>query len=202
MARRNLRKAITAYSGMNSVSTKCVVCRKTIDPGAKKCTECDSYQDWTRHILRYTTVVAAVLGIIPVATIAISLYEIAFGEKSANVSATLIRCSSDQLDIGFANLGEVPAIVSKVAFRSPDTPGLPDKPAIRRTGDPPSPAFLVDPASGARIVSYQLFLGEMQTRFPQFPAEAETCNYHITIDTLQFDLKTKSQERTCECSRS
>jgi hypothetical protein len=195
-------EAVAAQLGMNSVSTKCRVCRKAIEPGAKKCTECDSYQDWTRHILRYTSVAAAVLGIIPLTTITVSLYEIAFGEKSADVRATLIRCGPQQLDIGIANVGGVPAIVSKVTFRSPDTPPQPDTLSIRRTGDDTSPTFLLGPAGAAKIVSYQLLIGETPTRFPRFPAGAAACKYRITVESLQFDLQTKTQELTCECSRS
>lgn len=189
-------------SGMNSLSSKCLVCRKTVEPGAKKCTECDSYQDWTRYIFRYTSVATAILGMIPVVTIAVSLYKIAFSEKSADVRAELVRCNSQQFDIAITNVGEVPAIVSKVTFRSPDTPPQANTFTIRRTGIDPSPTFSVDPADAVKIVSYQAFIGETRTRFPQFPKGATTCKYRITVESVQFELNKKSKELICDCSRS
>jgi hypothetical protein len=149
------------------------------------------------------SIVTAVLGIIPVITIAVSLYEIAFGEKTADVRSAIVRCDSRRLEIGIANVGEMPAIVSKVGFSSPDTDAAltPETFQIRRT-DEEVATFLVDPAGTAMIVTYQPYIGDTLSRFPKYPGNAESCKYHISIESLEFDLKTSEQTLTCDCSRS
>ncbi|MDH3387002.1 MAG: hypothetical protein OEN02_03780 [Gammaproteobacteria bacterium] len=188
---------------MNPVSTICLECRSDIKAGAKKCTECGAYQDWTRYLFRYTSIVTAVLGIIPVITIAFSLYEIAFGEKIADVRAAIVRCESRRLDIGIVNVGEMPAIVSKVDFSSPntDTALTPETFRLHRA-DEDAETFLVDPAGTARIVSYKPYIGGTPSRFPRYPDNAKTCKYHVSIETLEFDLNTSTQTLKCDCSRS
>jgi hypothetical protein len=176
-----------------------------MEPGADKCIECDSFQDWTRYVVRYTSVAAAVLGIIPAFTIAASLYEIAFGSKSADLRAALIRCSSQQIDMAFANLGKAPAIVVEVTFRSPDTKldtKLEETLEIRRPDEATSPTFFVDPGGSVKLVSYQPFIGGTKTRFPQFPVEASVCRYHISISSIAFSSRKKAQELICDCYRS
>lgn len=187
---------------MSSGQSKCCVCLKSIEPGAKKCTECGSYQDWTRYIFRYTSLATALLGVIPVITIAASLYQIAFAEKSADIRVALVRCDVQQLDIGITNVGEVPAIISQVSFASPDTPVTGTLPVIRRMDADQAASFLVDPKDGARVVSYRPYIGNTPTRFPVAPSDGGQCNYHITVESLQFDLTTKHQEVTCACSSS
>jgi predicted nucleic acid-binding Zn ribbon protein len=179
----------------------CVVCHKEIEPGAQKCTECDSYQNWTRYLFRYTGIITAILGIVPVVTIAVSLYEIAFTEKISDVRAVLVRCGPQKLDIGIANVGNAPAIVSNVSFRSPNTTPI-GKLKIRRSGKDASPTFLVDPAAPAQILSYEAYVGETSTRFPQFPEGAAECEYLVTVETLQFDQQTHRRELRCDCPRS
>jgi len=189
---------------MNTETKNCLECHSSIEVEARKCTACGAYQDWTRFIFRYTSIITALLGIIPVITIAASLYELAFGEKTADVRATVVRCEERRIEIGIVNVGETPAFVSKVDFSSPDTPPSEIKEgwAVDRTDSDKASTFLVDPAGSAKIVTYQPFIGGNLSRFPKFPEDAQQCKYHITIETQEFDLKTSKQTLKCDCSRS
>jgi len=89
----------------------CVVCCNPIPLGAKKCTECDSFQDGRRFIMDWTAVIAALLTVAPLCVGAFSLYEIAFPDPAA-VSVMVESCSTSEISAYVLNQGGESALVS------------------------------------------------------------------------------------------
>ena len=68
---------------------KCRTCRKEIEPGAKKCVECDSYQDWRRFLAMGNTTLALLVALISVITAALPAIEKLLQEGTATVTGVV-----------------------------------------------------------------------------------------------------------------
>ena len=88
----------------------CRECFQPIPAGARKCTKCQSFQDWRRPIFVWSGVVTAMLALVPLWTGAYSLFTIAFPEP-AHVEAEITACSSSQLIATLHNTGKLRAVV-------------------------------------------------------------------------------------------
>ena len=93
------------------MSSKCVVCLKDIPAGARKCTECESYQDpFRRYVFAWSGIVGALVALFPLWSAAWSLSALAFPAKS-DVSLREMECSRETLSVIVLNSGGQPAQV-------------------------------------------------------------------------------------------
>jgi hypothetical protein len=82
-----------------------------IEPGARKCTHCSSYQGWIRHIFDWSGVITAALAIVPAWGIAVSLWTIAFS-SDAEIALEAVSCSSAEVQVAARNTGGQPGLIA------------------------------------------------------------------------------------------
>lgn len=177
----------------------CVVCRKAIPVGAKKCTYCDSYQDWTRHLLRWSSVTVAFLALVPLWGIFQSLHELAFSKKVPQIQATLTTCRRDVVTAAFINSGTIDGIVTdnsftlmlggKVAFRSY---------AVRAT---PDEDFVVSPNQPPKLVDFRAYIGTTETVFVPENHGLTKCFFRVAVAWMDFTGRPQTLESTCPCPK-
>lgn len=173
----------------------CCVCREPIRAGATKCTHCGSYQDWSRHLLRWSTLLVSLLGIVPLWGIASSLNKIAFSPKTANVEAVLTSCNKDRITVAFANSGKFDGIVTDVNFalmqdgkrNESDWELRPNSNVVVRPNEPPV------------LVTYLAYIGNTETDFISGPQTDKLCSFVVEINWMDFKGSTKKISRECSC---
>ncbi len=76
---------------------------------AIKCSKCQSWQNWRRHLDLIALILGVVVSIaIIVGTIVIPLVEM-FSSKHASMKMTVVSSSDNEMNILLANVGELPA---------------------------------------------------------------------------------------------
>lgn len=169
----------------------CNICLKPMPLNATKCTECDSYQDIRRHIFAWTSILASLIAIVPIFSIASSLTKIA-NQPSANVSLSDSQCTLDRISLFAVNSGGRAAVVY-----DPEVHVLRGNQSTALT-----PRFTIadekskiGPGEFHRI---ELMLGAGQ----QFPSKLGSENCEITIKFKTLDANRKEPntlEGKCPC---
>jgi hypothetical protein len=165
--------------------------------GATKCIKCGSYQDWTRHVLRWSAVIIAALGLVPLWGIATSLHQIAFARRGPAIEAALISCAHAAMTVAYVNAGGVDGIVTEHAFvlehgGSSHTPPYAVRPDT--TGD-----FLVSPGQPAKLVRLRAYIGGVETNLVSPGHGLSGCRYRLTVLWSEFKDRKHRLERTCPC---
>src|SRR5262249_20564094 len=107
----------------------CIECRKAIEPGATKCTECDSFQDWRRHFTIGHVVLSLLVALVSVLTAAVPVWRTLWARPQLALSLT--RCERQSITAYIFNTGQATGVVSKLTLRVPgwedwqDTPLTP-----------------------------------------------------------------------------
>lgn len=71
------------------MSKLCVFCKSEIHDDALKCKECGGYQNWKRHVDFSNTVLALLLALLSVSTVAVPVFVKAFHKERSDVSIIL-----------------------------------------------------------------------------------------------------------------
>ena len=177
--------------------TACRVCCEPIRLGASKCTHCGSYQNWTRYILRWSTVLASLLAIVPLWNMASSLHQIAFLEKTANIEAALTACEQKNVSVAFANSGVLDGIVTKVQLTVQQS-NKPNKEYDIRSTDLPE-SFLVSPQKPPVLVRYQAYIDNNVASLPSVSESKEACSYVVGIEWVDFKGSVQTISKGCSC---
>lgn len=175
---------------------RCIVCREQIQKGARICTHCKSWQDWTRVPARWSAVITAILAIAPLWAGAASLYNLAF-RSQADVKMRPIQCSESAIQLAVTNVGRnagllgQSAVAVKVAGRKEETP-------------------IALQSSTERVVvkAQETFILDLRPHYkgtplllPKQPKE-QTCEYVITTPVSEFDGPERQAVTTCDCPSS
>jgi hypothetical protein len=171
----------------------CVVCRKEIPVGASKCTECDSFQNWRRHLLEWTGFGAAVLAILPLWGSAVSLYRIAFPE-SADVAVSVASCSTTEISSFIVNQGGESAIVAPptVVLQTDDA----DMSGPLKMNFPIGDDAKVIEGSEVDVVTLSPPPG---AEFPAKSADEPVCDLVVTFAITALDGSSATKSGTCPC---
>jgi hypothetical protein len=175
----------------------CCVCGEPIKDSAKKCTQCGSYQDWTRHLLRWSTLLVALLGIAPLWGVANSLHKIAFSQKTANIEAALTSCGREQITVAFSNSGQLDGIVTDVNFSLLEN-GKRTKTFEVRAQNVLSD-IVVSPKTPPVLTTYKAFSGNTETIFISKPNSHKSCFFVMDLNWIDFKGSTKNITRQCTC---
>lgn len=98
-------------------STICRTCREEIKPGARKCVRCDSYQDWRRFLSMSSSVLALLIALISVLTVAVPIIVVAVHpNKSDLVVAVQDVSSARTFRLFVSNQGNRPAALGRARF--------------------------------------------------------------------------------------
>lgn len=140
------RPAPTADSEVKQ-ETPCLQCRLTIPAGATLCHHCKSHQDWRRYLSLSTTVLALLVALLSVASMALpTLIDLTRRPRSALALSNPIIRGSD-VYVVVSNLGDRPAVLEKAYLTGP-IEGIPEA-EIQH----PAQSFI---PPGSRQVGYRL----------------------------------------------
>lgn len=93
-----------------AAETLCRVCKKTMPAQGRKCTECNSFQDW-RRILSFSTEILALL-IALFAVLGIAIPELTkWRNRHSHTQVRIIGASQDELFVIVMNTGREPSTV-------------------------------------------------------------------------------------------
>lgn len=177
-------------------SKPCVVCHELIQRGAGICIHCDSVQDWTRHIFRWTGVLTAVLALLPLWTGASALRELAFPHHKSDVRFHPIVCTRERMILAVTNSGDRAGIMTEFSL------------VIVVDSREAKEKFALIPQKERRIVRPgETFTLNLEPRVEGVPAPlpastglGKTCEYRIAMQVDAFDLGTYSATVNCPCA--
>ena len=183
------------------------VCRlpKAAPAGPRSAQSAVHAQDLSRYALKYAAIGSAVIALLPLATIAGSLYQLAFGKNTGDLRATFIHCGAERIDLAIANLGSAPVVINSANFSSSDSSV--DNLAIRRISgasqlpDDDKQPILVEPNAAGSIISYAAFIGRNPTRFPVHSPGVGTCKYRVSLSSVDLDGISRRDEPECKCAQ-
>ena len=179
-------QAPTAGSDATQRSEACVVCREEIRRGAQKCTHCGSYQNWTRHLFRWSGVVAAVAALYPLWTMAIALREIATPHQP-QLRFAAVSCGAEVLSVAVANVGTSDGVLSGVAFRVEGKSEIQEAQRTLVDRKTKVQEGLVVKADQVVIVDYVgLIDGRTEAAFPRRATVGAACAYKLTFSIIGF----------------
>ncbi|QDU44306.1 hypothetical protein Mal52_27850 [Symmachiella dynata] len=69
----------------------CTVCGELIHSSAKKCTHCDTWLDWRRHLTLSSVVLSLLVALVSVSTVAVPIIVNAFQPNDAVINARILR---------------------------------------------------------------------------------------------------------------
>ena len=171
----------------------CVVCREPIRLGAKVCVHCERAQDWTRHLIRWSTLAAAAVAVLSLVSAALSLRELV--PRSANLSVIPLACESESVELAVSNLGDKPGMIRKVSLKFRVDGNLGDK------------KMLLAAMKGEKIIAphetsnieYKRFIADAEASFSVPSVDTKTCEYVISVQTADFEGIEAQQEVECHC---
>jgi hypothetical protein len=174
----------------------CVVCREAIEPGAKKCTHCSSYQGWIRHVFDWSGVITAALAIVPAWGIAVSLWTIAFS-SDAEIAIEAVSCSSAAVQVAARNTGGQPGLIADATIRKVTDVGQQDYKLVAR----PTDGFEIVPAGELIKAEYRAFDADEETTFP-LAMDGQWCRVDLAIlvDLMSEGVKSRRAAVSCPCA--
>jgi hypothetical protein len=175
-----------------SATTRCVVCQEDIRQGARLCTHCDSAQDWTRHLARWSTLAAAVLGVGSLVSAAYSLWKLV--PSPAKIEAVTLSCQHDSVSLALVNVGDKPGAVRSVSLQV--------KSATESKGPIPLSALRGDEnpiieAGKSATLSYVNRVANARSPFPRPPGGS--CQYVLSIGAVDFRAGNVPFTTQCDC---
>ncbi len=177
--------------------TSCKVCCEPINPRALKCTKCGSYQDWSRHLLRWSALLVSLLALAPLWSLSSSVSKLAFHEKAARIEAAVTACNAEEVRVVFENSGELSAIVTGVDF-SVLTRGEYAVPEVDIANQLSEGDILVVPNERPVKVVYRAFIQDEPTSF--FPQQdSPDCRFRLAINWTDLKGNAAQLSRECRC---
>lgn len=173
----------------------CKVCSEEINNGAAKCVHCGSYQDWTRYVLRWTTLSVSLLGILPLWGIATSL---TFPSKNAEVEAVILSCNKSEIVVAFANSGKIAGIITDAQFELVYGNTV-IKPKYEVRAFQHDPSFVVSPNLAPELVTYKPYISDTETIFVSRENNDSSCSIKATINWVDFKGAKNKFVRKCKC---
>lgn len=174
----------------------CIVCKEPIHRGARICTQCKSWQDWTRHLTRWSTTIAAALAIVPLWTGAVSLYKIAF-HHAAEIKIQALTCDISAVTLVVTNSGDRAGILGSSSLSLQVNDISVGKPITLR-------AVEEHPVVRPR----ETFVLRLEPRVEGVPSvipvptNAKTCAYHVATEVREFERGSHEALVSCACPAS
>lgn len=176
---------------------RCRECGAAIPPRALKCAECGAYQDARRHIFASSSVLAAVLALLPLWSGAYSAYSIA-NPATAEVRLELAECRRNSVQLYISNTGGTRAVLQR--------PILQKRVAGSRWRFQEIPTASGDPVEedDLSIDPGEVDMIRIRKRGSGFfsPAEFETGTCHLGVAIPWVGQEEDVLKRTCKCQAS
>lgn len=188
--------------GKPSETVRCVVCRESIKPSAKVCIHCSSAQNWTRHLMRWGTIVGAVISMVSLATAAYSLTKLI--PASARIQAVPLACKSESVRIAFTNLGDKAGLVREamLTLRIDGVDGEKSALASVFSDDGAKNDNSVIEPGKTRVIAYEWQSAGVSGLIPLPSVGTRQCIYSISLETVDFEGAIRSLAIQCSCPAS
>ena len=174
-----------------AIESTCVACKSQIPVGASVCSECDTWQDWTRYISRWSATLTALLAVAPVWAGAVALYAIAF-KRSADVQVQALSCAGLVVKLAIANDGGSAGNLGRLDHRTAFGWQYSWQADLARAE---GRASMVQPEA-AFVLNLEPRVAGVPTALP-VAVSASRCEYRVR--TIVRDFKGGTQERIAEC---
>jgi hypothetical protein len=165
----------------------CRICRKSIEIGAIKCTECDSYQDWRRHFSFGIVALSLSIALISVTTTAIQVTKGLLAKEQSDIRFSLVHYGHESIKIMGSNLGDRAGALrhATLAIWSKDK-------VLITYNLVWNDVDLVIKPGGWRLFEMKPEKSNRTLTLKQVKLPKENCLYSIKFDVLAFDHSPKS----------
>lgn len=165
---------------------RCRLCKKPIEAGAIKCTECDGYQNWRRYFDFSSVILSLLIALFSVLTITIPVLTSVFTQQNSDVQLTVLGHDENTITVVCSNRGNRTTVVYRITLlptASPQgtPPGwdlpLPDGKIILHPGD-------------VQVLKLLPHIGETPVDFPKAAQKIELrlIPFRSERDTISRDL--------------
>lgn len=102
-------------AGNSRDEARCIECMAHIPPGATKCSNCGSSQNWKRYLSLSTVVLSLLVALISVTTVGVSVFKEVILPMRAKVNVHVLY-QSNMLDFQLivSNTGNAPGLISRI----------------------------------------------------------------------------------------
>jgi len=177
---------------LNNKTSICRICAKPIPEGARKCTECNEYQNQVWRIASGFDL-KGLIALVPIVTLAFAFIQDRVEKKESDLRIALVSCEQLEVHLFASNVGNRAAIIGAATFQTnnqkpqPLLVSLPSGDKIIHGGDTRAIELRVDPKiSPGGLVPFE----ERGT---------QACKVSITIGTITFDHEVEPQVIVCDC---
>ena len=179
-------------------TTLCVVCKSKIVPGALICTVCKNPQDWTRHVLKWKDVIAAILTATPLVAGAWSLYKIAAQPDRPRPYAFAVECRLGEAKLALGNDG-----TAATFLRLPELTVLredKEEPASVGLGIEKADAYpTILSAKQTAVVTVRAVAGGVSSEFSTLDQKGPSCRLQFRIQAEDALGKIIPLATQCQC---
>ena len=165
----------------------CKVCRKPIEIGARKCTECDSYQDWRRHFSIGTVVLSLLIALISVTTTGIQVMQGLLAKEQSDIRFSLLRYGPDSIKIMGSNLGDRAGALRQATLKIKSS----DKVENTYNLVWEDVELVIKPGSW-RLFSMKPAIENTPIKLVQLASVPGECRHSIEFEVLAFDHNPRS----------
>lgn len=178
-----------------SSKSVCRICLKPIELGAKKCTECGSYQDWRRHFSFGTVALSLLIALISVSTTAIQVAKSLMAKEQSDLRFSLVKYGPNGIMIMGSNLGDRAGALKSASLQINLASETKD---YKLTWDD---VDLVIKPGGWRLFKMKPTTDGDVLDLQMLPFENEKCTHTITFDVLAFDHQPSSSSINYKCRK-
>jgi hypothetical protein len=186
-----------ATSESNRHSKLCATCGEPIAFSARKCIHCDAYQDWRRYLAFSSTVLALLVALLSVATVAVPVLRDVLIAKDSDLVGSFQGLSDNGAVFVVSNAGNRPGTVGEafviIALRDP--PPTNTLPFIMISGLPLEDSYVAETsfvdAGKSKLIKYRPLSSPPKSgpQGPQYPWEetdAGKFQCAMGIDLINF----------------
>jgi hypothetical protein len=175
---------------------RCISCGEEIYRNAALCAKCHSPQNWTRYILQWSGVGAAIAAVLPLWAGAWSLSQLAFLTRHADVAFVAFACRSTSIRIAADNRGQQAAVLLNTQLRILQGKEEDRRHFSLRFDDTKT---IIEPKKTTFIDLSLQSGGADVSGMPAVQQPDKQCRYEISITTRDFEGAQVDKKVQCDC---
>jgi len=174
---------------------RCVICRSIIFKGAKKCIECDSYQNGLyRFFVGFD--IKSIVTIIPIATLAFVFVKDQMVTQQADIRIAPLSCQEDSITVAVANLGNRDALFAGVELVSEGSP------SINLGFNQLQQSELLVKQSETRVYKLNIHDNQGVSMGLNLEKKEDNCLYKLRVRALDFEQSVDELKPVCACPKT
>jgi hypothetical protein len=179
---------------LNDKPAFCRICAKPIPAQAKKCTQCNEYQNLIWRIVAGFDL-KGLIALVPIVTLSFAFIQGRVETKSSDLRIAVVSYDQQKVTLFASNVGNRAAIIGDASFQTNDQPPQPLKVKLS------SEERLIEGGETRAIellVNPQISPGGL---VPFEERDTNPCTVSITVKTIAFDHKPDPRVIQCECPK-